>query len=188
MALDCVPYVGINRTDIQCTRLHTRGSGEVMKKSISLLLVSCITISYVIGCYGTVLLILVPSLSVHLIYPYFLLCCSSFTLSFCSSSPPPLPPWAFLFAILFLVFCPMNKIQAPGRSRASWSSVSTGQANKSFLWFLPRRPVGPPASQCSCWHCCSMPLHPLGRGSGSRGIVHSRSSSVREHLEILMKN
>lgn len=137
MALDCVPYVGINRTDIQCTRLHTRGSGEVMKKSISLLLISCITISYVIGCYGTVLLILVPSLSVHLIYPYFLLCCSSFTLSFCSSSPPPLPTWAFLFAILFLVFCPMNKIQAPGRSRASWSSVSTGQANKSFLWFLP---------------------------------------------------
>lgn len=51
--------------------------------------------------------------------------------------PPPLPTWAFLFAILFLVFCPMNKIQAPCRSRASWSSVSTGQANKSFLWFLP---------------------------------------------------
>lgn len=88
LALDCVLYIDTNRTDVQCTRPHTRGSGEVMKKSMSLLLISCITISYVIGCYGTLLLILVPSLSVHLTYPYFL-CCSSFTLSFCSSSPSP---------------------------------------------------------------------------------------------------
>lgn len=70
---------------------------------------------------------------------YTLTFCCVAVLSLCLSvpRPPPLPTWAFLFAILFLVFCPMNKIQAPGRSRASWSSVSTGQANKSFLWFLP---------------------------------------------------
>lgn len=53
------------------------------------------------------------------------------------------PDVVFFVCYIFDVIWPMNKIHP--RSRASWSSVSTGQPTK-FPRFLP---VGPPAPECA---------------------------------------